>query len=273
MRKILILALVFLCLSAKNDLLAVDIDEDEQYVIIKTSKLKLFWNKAAQMGYREAYVGDSKESVIAPGGSVFFHSSFYGYNGIENFYDWGELKEHEVILNENGKAVIRYRSNDGASKDYTCVATYWDSVQYIRHELTVTNTGDAVVLSFWRDKTPEWTTNQPVKGMKNFTSPFPHVAYWDGSFFAALYGPDAEKGLVKAHQGRPFGRMALKYDNLGKELKKDESQTITYYVAFGEGGEAEATALANQVTKLPPGEAVDPKQKLASTWGNIKIQL
>ena len=65
--------------------------------------------------------------------------------------------------------------------------------------------------------------------------------------------------------------MQLGHNNLGTNLDQGDSATITYYVAFGKGGEDEATDLANEVQKEPEsGQAVSPVGRLTVTWGQIR---
>jgi hypothetical protein len=68
--------------------------------------------------------------------------------------------------------------------------------------------------------------------------------------------------------------MQLIHNNLGKQLKQDDSATITYYVAFGKGDEEDGTALAEDVQKEPPegGKAVSPVGNLTTTWGRIRAR-
>lgn len=261
MKKLLALTLAVLLLSVTTNLLAVTVDEDDTYVIIKTDKYELHWNKAAQMGYMEAFVGGSSDSIITPGGRAFYHSSNY-----DGWKDWGALQEYEVETSQ-GKAVVTYKAQDAGTKQYTCVATYWDSVEYIKHELTITNVGADVITSFQSGHDPQFETNGPIDGMEKWDEPIPHAAYWVNGAFAAIYTPDAEISL-SAWGGRDPGRMQILHDALGKDLQEGESQTVTFYVAFGEGGADEASALADIVTQAPT--AVDASGKLGTTWGNIK---
>jgi hypothetical protein len=249
-------------------LLAVDVDEDNKYVIIETQGYNAYWNKPAQMGYMQVYVGNGEDSIIGTDGRAFYHSS--DYSG--GWKDWGALLDWEIVDEGGGKAVVRYESRDGGGKEYTCVATYYDSVPYIKHEVTVTATG--AVTSFQSGHEPMFEVNTDVEGMMAFNQPFPHTVYWvENGYFGAIYGPDAQRAEAMEWGERNPGRMHLLHDNLGKQLKKGDSATITYYVAFGEGDEKDATALAEDVQKEPgPGRSVSTVGKLTTTWGRLRAR-
>jgi len=253
--------MIVLCLSGALPLLAVNIDEDNKYVIIETQLYSVYWNKPAQMGYMQAFVGDSDESVINTGGRSFYHSSDYG-----GWKDWGGLQDWEILEEGGGKAVVQYESKDAGKKKYTCVAYYYDSVPYIKHEVTVTADGAAVV-SFQSGHEPMFEMNGTNAGIQIFKDPFPHVVYWTkNGFFGAIYGPDAQD--ARNHNTR----MDLVHDNLGGNLKNGDSATITYYVAFAEGDADDANALAPHVLEEPAGEAVSPVGRLTTTWGQIRTR-
>lgn len=263
MKKILALSLLLICLSLVTNLFAVTVNENDQYVIVETDIYELHWNKAAQMGYMEAFVGESSNSIITPNGRALYHSSNYA----GGWKDWGALEDWEILEEGEGKVVVQYQSHDGGSKQYTCVVTYWDAVEYIEHKLTITNTGADVINSFESGHEPQFETNGAIDGMESWEEPIPHAAYWVNGGFAAIYGPDAQV-TVEAWGGREPGRMSLNHDSISKELQQDESHTVTYYVAFGEGEAEAASALASTVTQEPT--AVDASDKLSTTWGKIK---
>jgi len=266
MRKLLLFSSIVLCLVTILPLLAVDVDEDGSYVIVETALYKVSWKKAAQMGYMQAFVGGSQDSIIGVAGRAFYHSSDYG-----GWKDWGALLNWEIVEEGGGKAVVRYESRDAGQKEYTCDATYYDNAPYIKHEVTVTNSGNTAVVSFASDHEPQFEVNTDIDGMKSFTQPFPYVAYWIGDYFGAVYGPEAGSASVGEWDGRNPGRMQLGHNNLGKNLDQGDSATITYYVAFGTGGEEDATDLATEVQKEPaPGQAVSPAGQLTITWGRIR---
>jgi len=258
MKRLLFLLAIVLFLGVISSALAVTVDEDDKYVIVETKLYTAQWNKPAQMGYMQAFVGDSDESVINESGRALYHSSDYG-----GWKDWGALVDWEILEEGGGKAVVQYSSKDGGSKEYTCVAYYYDSVSYIKHEVTVTADGGAVT-SFQSGHEPMFEMAGTNVGIQVFTDPFPHVAYWTGDFFGALYGPDAQ-------EARNHGtRMDLLHDNLGENLKNGDSATVTYYVAFGVGDADSANELAPDVTDEPAGDAVSPADSLTTTWGWVR---
>ena len=150
-----------------------------------------------------------------------------------------------------GKVVVEYTMFDGASKTYTCTATYWDGEPYFRHEVVVdANTGTGAVNAY-----EEWT------------EPIPHVAFSSKYGFFALY---TELGSARAHEAwEADGRMDLVHDSLGKRLTKgDRSDPIVYYLAVGAGDLGDAHALASDVrTSIL---SVSPKARLASVWADMK---
>jgi hypothetical protein len=265
-KRLSLLSVIVLCLGGILPAMAVDVDEDNQYVIVETALYEVHWKKAAQMGYMEAFVGGSDESLIGIAGRAFYHSSDYG-----GWKDWGALLNWEVIDQEPGRAVVQYESKDAASKKYTCVAHYYDSVPYIKHEVTVTADG-AAVTSFQSGHEPMFEVNRDIEGMQTFTAPFPHAVYWtDSGFFGATYGPEAESASAGDWGGRNPGRMQLLHNNMGENLKDGDSATITYYVAFGKGDEKDGNDLAHEVQEEPAvGGAVSPVGSLTTTWGRIR---
>jgi len=266
MRKSLFLLVAVLSLGVVLPLLAVEVSEDNNYVIIETQGYKVHWKKAAQMGYMQAFVGGSPDSIIGVAGRAFYHSSDYA-----GWKDWGALLNWDIVEETPTKTVIKYVSRDAGTKEYTCVASYYDTVSYIKHEVTVTNTGAAAVTSFQSGHEPMFEVNVDIAGMETSDQPFPHAVYWTASgYFGATYGPDAGSASAGEWQGRNPGRMHLLHDNLGKQLARGESATITYYVAFGKGGRDEAHALAEHVQEEPPTTSVSPAGSLTTTWGQIR---
>ncbi len=88
MRRLLLFSSIVLCWGIVFPLLAVDVDEDGSYVIIETPLYKVHWKKAAQMGYMQAFVGGSQDSIIGVDDRAFYHSSDYG-----GWKDWGSSPE------------------------------------------------------------------------------------------------------------------------------------------------------------------------------------
>ena len=136
MKKALIL-LITAVFALTGAAYAVKVTEDNTYVIIKTDKYEAHWKKAAQMGYMEVFLPGKQNSLIGVGDRAFYHSS--NYNGA--WRDWGALSKWEIVDQKPGMAVVRYISHDSDSKEYTCTAYYYDSVNYIKHEVVVKNTG------------------------------------------------------------------------------------------------------------------------------------
>lgn len=264
MKKVIVFfALVIFALTGMA--YAVKVTEDNSYVIIKTDNYEAHWKKAAQMGYMQVFLPGKQNSLIGVGSRAFYHSSNYG-----GWKDWGALQKWEIVEEKTGMAVVRYISKDAGSKQYTCTAYYYDSVNYIKHEVVVKNVGKSDVTSFQSGHEPMLEPNVEFEGMKSWADPIQHCAYWTKDGFVALY---TEKGKAQpvAWRGKNPGRMMLNHDALGVTLKPGKSsETLVYYIAFGEGGEKEAHALASEVTKEPSLTAVEPTDKLPVIWGHIK---
>ena len=267
MKKLIYFLTIILCLIIVSSLLAVDVKDEGTSIIITSAGYELHWNKSAQMGYIQAFVAGSKDSIIGKAGRSFYHSCQYG----GNWHDWGGLSEWKVVEKGGGKAIVNFTSKDGGSKQYVCRVTYYDSVPYIKHEVTVTNTGGADVTSFDSGHCPMFEVNVDTDGMKIFLQPFPYGVYWtEDGYYGAIYGPDAERSELTEWGGRNPGRMHLIHDNQKKNLKKGDSATVTYYVAFGKGAEKEGTALASKVKDEPSGKAVSSQDSLSTKWGWIR---
>ena len=266
MKKLLITFVMILAIS--SSLMAVDVKEEGTSVIVKTAGYEVHWNKGAQMGYMQAFVAGSENSIIGVAGRAFYHSGEYG----GAWHDWGGLQKWETVEKGGGKAVVKYISSDGVSKEFTCIATYYDSVPYIKHEFTVKNIGNDAISSFQSGHSPMFEVNTDVEGMQANAQPFPYTVYWvkDG-YYGGLYGPDAKEAVFMEWAPRNPGRMHLVHDNQAKQIKKGETSTIVYYVAFGKGKMKEAVALANDVQKEPSGgKAVSSQDSLSTKWGWIR---
>jgi hypothetical protein len=267
MKKLTYFLAAILCLVIVAPLLAVNVSEDATYIIIETLGYKVHWNKPAQMGYMQAFVGGSPDSIIGEAGRAFYHSSDYG-----GWSDWGELLNWEILEEDPAKVVIKYESRDSRTKEYTCIATYYDTVPYIKHEVTITNTG-AATAAFASDHEPQFEVNIDTAGMEVFLEPYPHAVYWtaDG-YFGALYGPEAVSASAGEWDGRNPGRMQLGHNGIGGTIGNGQSASITYYVAFGEGGRDAALALVDHVQEEPPTSAVSPAGSLTTRWGWIRAR-
>ena len=102
------------------------------------------------MGYAVAFVGGSP-LFEAPQGRRLYHSANYA-----GWKDWGGLVDFEILDQTRSMAKIKFVSDDGASKEYICVATFWDGTPPIKHEMTVKAKKDLVSFSDW-SRTDEWT--------------------------------------------------------------------------------------------------------------------
>lgn len=263
MKRVSLLAIV-LCLMITTPLLAVTVSETDKYVVIETAGYTVHWNKDAQMGYMQAFVGGSGD-MIGEAGRAFYHSSNYA----GSWKDWGALLAWEIVEEAPGRVAIKYESKDSGTKEYTSVATYYDNVSYIKHELTITNTG-AATPAFASGHEPQFEINVPIEGMETFDDPFPHGVYWtaDGTF-GATYSPAANSAAAGDWGGQSPGRMELNFDNVGGDIGAGDSVTIVYYAAFGPGGVDEGHNLAEHVQEEPT--AVSPTGSLTTTWGNIRV--
>ena len=262
---LLALAVTLVCSYVAN---AVTVSENDQAVIIETAMYEVHWKKGAQMGYTTAMVNGNAVIEGDAEGRRMYHSANYN-----SWRDWGALSDWELVDNSPGMAVVRYESNDGDRKLYAVMATYYDAVEFIRHDVTVENISGQTVMSFSDGHEPMFEVRGPVAGMSDSADPIPHVAFWNAAGYGALY---TEMGTQE-----PFpdwanalgnGRMHLVHNALGVELNPGQtSDPIVYYVAFGRGGEAEANALASRVTEpVDVGTAVEPHNKLTTTWGALK---
>ena len=99
MKKLTYFLAAILCLVMVTPLLAVNVSEDAKYIIIETLGYKVHWNKPAQMGYMQAFVGGSPNSIIGESGRAFYHSSDYG-----GWSDWGELLNWEILEEDLAKS-------------------------------------------------------------------------------------------------------------------------------------------------------------------------
>ena len=268
MKRLLCFLVVVLCLWSVLPLLAVNVSDDNTYVIIETVNYTVHWKKGSRMGYMEAFLPGGQNSLIGVGSRAFYHSSSYA----GGWKDWEAMTDWEILEEGGGKAVVQYITSDSGSKEYTCVASYYDSVPYIKHELTVKNTGNTDVISFESNHDPMFEPNMDMDEMMTWAQPFPHACWEVNDGFVALYGPEAEAAPLSDRDGRNPGRMSLNHNSSGKGLSKGESATITYYVAFGAGDENDADDLANDVQDEPPiGGAVSPVGSLTTTWGKIRV--
>jgi hypothetical protein len=201
-------------------------------------------------------------------GRRLYHSANYN-----SWRDWGALSNWEIVEVSPGKAVIKYESNDGDRKAYTVMATYYDAVEFIRHEVAVENVGNQAVSSFSDGHEPMFEIRGPRDGMNGWNDPIAHAVFWNSAGYGALYTEmGTQETFADWANALGNGRMHLVHNNLGVQLNPGQtSAPIVYWVAFGAGGEAQANALASVVTEpVETGTAVEPLNKLTTTWGALK---
>ena len=262
-----IVALFLLMLSIGSTVaVTVEGGKGDAFIKIKTDTYEVHWKTGAQMGYMVALV-KGKALFDDKIGRRLYHSANYA-----GWKDWGALTGFKILNQKKTMAKVEFVSDDGASKEYICVATFWDGTPLIKHEVTVK--AKKAVASFSHGHEPMYEVT-PVDDMKKWDSkgdkgPFAHNAFFRDSNFSALYA------IYPTAQARLHGtRMDLVQDGQGKQLKKGQtSDPLVYWVAFGVGGEKEAHALAETVAEVKDGdlqpEAVDADEKLSITWGAIK---
>ena len=262
-----IVALFLLMLSIGSTVaVTVEGGKGDAFIKIKTDTYEVHWKTGAQMGYMVALV-KGKALFDDKIGRRLYHSANYA-----GWKDWGALTGFKILNQRKTMAKVEFVSDDGASKEYICVATFWDGSPLIKHEVTVK--AKKAVASFSHGHEPMYEVT-PVDDMKKWDSkgdkgPFAHNAFFRDSNFSALYA------IYPTAQARLHGtRMDLLQDGQGKQLKKGQtSDPLVYWVAFGVGGEKEAHALAETVAEVKDGdlqpEAVDADEKLSITWGAIK---
>ena len=262
-----------------NLCMAVEISgkKNDKTIKIETDMYEVHWKTAQQMGYIIAYVKKKKEKLLLfeeIAGRRLYHSANYA-----GWKDWGPLKDFKVLENKAGMARIEFISDDGASKEYVCVATFWDGSPLIKHKVTVK--AKANVVSFSDGHEPMYEVRSPIKGRLKWDSegdkgPYAHTAFWTKSGgFSALYATDSQVVAREFPAWQADGRMDLDHKNLGKQVKKGQvSDPIVYWVAFGVGGKNEAHDLAKTVAEVRVGDlapqAVEATSKLSTRWGEIK---
>ena len=258
---------LFLLMLSIGSAVAVTIEggKGDPFIKIKTDSYEVHWKTGAQMGYMVAFV-KGKALFEDKIGRRLYHSNNYA-----GWKDWGALTGFKVLEKKPGMAKVEFVSDDGKSKEWHCVVTFWDGTPLIKHEVTVK--AKKTVVSFSHGHEPMYEVKIPAKDQANWDSagdkgPFAHNAFWIGGNFSALYATHP-KAKARIHANR----MDLVHDDLGKEVKAGQtSDPIVYFVAFAPGGKAEAHALADEVATGGPKNltTVDASGKLSITWGAIK---
>jgi len=277
MKKVFFYAIValFLLTFSIDSTFSVTVEgkKGDEVIKISTDTYKVHWKAgAAQSGYIEAFV-KGKVLFEKVEGRRFYHSGNYA-----GWKDWGALTEFKVLENKAGMAKVEFVNDDGGSKEWHSVVTFWDGTPLIKHEVTVK--AKKTVVSFQDGHEPMYEVRADVDGRAKWDSagdkgPFAHNAFWIGGNFSALYAthPKATAREFPAWQAAGKGRMDLVHNDLAKEVKEGKSSDpLVYFVAFGPGGKAEAHALADEVAKGGPQNltTVDSNGKLSITWGTIK---
>ena len=261
-----IVALFLLMLSIGSTVaVTVEGGKGDAFIKIKTDTYEVHWKTGAQMGYMVALV-KGKALFDDKIGRRLYHSANYA-----GWKDWGALTGFKILNQKKTMAKVEFVSDDGASKEYICVATFWDGSPLIKHEVTVK--AKKAVASFSHGHEPMYEVAIPAKDQANWESkgdkgPFAHNAFWRDGNFSALYATHP-KGKSRIHANR----MDLVHDDLGKEVKAGQtSDPLVYFVAFAPGGKAEAHALADEVATGGPKNltTVEASGKLSITWGAIK---
>ncbi len=269
MKRLLTIAAALCFLAAfASDLGAVEVDENGGVWTIQTDRYALHFKVEARAGYSQAFpsIEAGAESLFGAGQPrTFYHAA--NYNG---WIDWGTAVDVEEISNANNTLIMRYTLDDGDSKVYEVTATYWDGAPYWKHEVVVK--AKKPVVSFSDNHEP---MSEPRNGMgadneyQAWDAPIAHAAFANENGFFALY---TEMGTAIAAGGwAPDGRMHLSHNDLGVQLKEgDSSDPLVYYMAAGTGDLDDAHDLAEQVTQEPASLSVDPAEKLAMRWADLK---
>ncbi len=85
---------LFLMISLTANVSAVDVDEDNEFVIITTANYEVHWGKlTARQGYVEAFIGAGEDSVMVKGDRTFFHASNYA----GGWKHWGQLIDWDIV--------------------------------------------------------------------------------------------------------------------------------------------------------------------------------
>ncbi|HID57427.1 TPA: hypothetical protein EYP37_12905 [Candidatus Poribacteria bacterium] len=265
-----ILLLIFGCFLEIS--YAVEVKEEDNFIIVKTTNYELWWRKSAPMGYAKVILPDCPESLIGSAERTFYHASDYA----GGWKRWGEMKDFEILKDEKKRVTLKFKTRDtqnGGCFEYTLIATYSDISPYIKHQVNVQNVGGRENLGWpCSGYDPMFEPHVPISGKKAWKEPIPHCAYWTECGFGALY--TKPPGRAKLGDWHGEGDMIqLDHDLLIKLVNpKESSDTIVYWVAFGKGGEKEAHQIAQMILKEPEPRVVTPTGKMALTWADIKTK-
>ena len=247
---------------------AVEVDEEANHWIISTDLYTLHMKIENRAGYDQAFPTPGPDAVSLFGeGQIrnFYHAANY-----DGWVHWGNIVDAEVVSNANKTLIMQFEMDDGNSKEYHITATYWDGAPYWKHELVVKATKPVLSLSNGHEPMVE-----PRNGLGNnneylaWEDPIPHVAFANGNGYFALY---TEVGTTFAAPAwAPDGRMHLLHNDLGVQLAEGQSSDpLVYYMAIGPGDLDDAHELAETVTEEPASLSVDPIDRLAARWAELK---
>ena len=267
MKRLLCFAAVFAAVGAV-EALAVNVSENNGVWIIETDTYVLHFREMNRAGYSEIYPSrllDATSLVGPDQPRSFYHSAQY-----DGWVQWGNAVSVDEVLNEKKTLIMEYEVDDGNSKRYLVTATYWDGAPYWKHEVVVE--AKKPVVSFSNAHEP---MSEPRNGMganneyQAWDDPIAHVAFANENGFFALYTEMGAAIAVGGWQGD--GRMHLNHNDLGVQLEEgDSSDPLVYYMAAGTGDLEDAHDLAEQVTQEPASLSVDPAEKLAMRWADLK---
>jgi len=249
---------------------AVELKKKGNIITITTDMYEVDWKNSESMGYNRAIVPEVRESVLEGEGNVFYHWSDYAGGGRV----WGKMTDFKVLEELPNKVVVEYISEDVISFEYHCTATYEDGVPFIQHDVYVINNYDARAnkpgdeMYAWpvSGQDPMVIPGVPIDGMKAWKTPIAFAAYWTpGGTYCGIYSSH-EKAKAALGDWRGQGEMIqLNHDWLITMVPKGQkSKILTYYVAFGKGGEKAAKSMTLKVM------SVESKFKLPTTWGVLK---
>ena len=267
MKRLLWFAAVFAAVGAV-EAFAVNVSENDGVWIIETDTYVLHFRETNRAGYAEIYPSTQLDAVSLVGPDqprTFYHSAQY-----DGWVQWGNATDVEEILNANKTLIMEYEVDDGNSKRYLVTATYWDGAPYWKHEVVVEAKNPVVSFSDAHEPMSE-----PRNGMganneyQAWDDPIAHAAFANENGFFAFY---TEMGsAIAVGEWQADGRMHLNHNALGVQLEEGGlSDPLVYYMAAGTGDLNDAHELADIVTEVPASLSVDPMEKLAAHWADLK---